>query len=171
MGRFSLHHDVFFAEALLQIAHERGVQVAGRTDELASVDQTDADVIALALEHIEDLPENIHLRPVRRRQAQIKRLPRSLPGGLRLRSIPRRKVCVQRAGEVTHELRRLFIAHGERARDVNDLPLLQIASVLLERAREAEHFDGSRAVFERHVSHEGIFLRHLRLARGHNTGE
>ena len=46
----SLHHDVFLAEALFQIAHERGVQVAGRADELAGVDQTDADVIACGTE-------------------------------------------------------------------------------------------------------------------------
>mgnify|MGYP002564634300 CR=1 FL=1 len=78
MGRFSLHHNVFLAEALFQVAHKRGVQVAGRADELAGIKHADADVVLFSLEHIEDFAEDRHLRPVNRRQAQIERLPRPL---------------------------------------------------------------------------------------------
>ena len=78
MGRLSLYHNVFLAEALFQVAHKRGVQVAGRADELAGIKHADADVVLFSLEHIEDFAEDRHLRPVNRRQAQIERLPRPL---------------------------------------------------------------------------------------------
>ena len=51
------------------------------------------------------------------------------------------------------------------------MPLLQVAAVLLQRARKAEHLDRPRAVLDRDIGHEGVFLRHLRLARGDNARE
>ena len=101
------------------------MQVAGRADELAGIKHADADVVLFSLEHIEDFAEDRHLRPVNRRQAQIERLPRPLLLlRLRRRNRSRRKIGIQRTGKVTHELRCLFIAHGQRARDINDLSLL-----------------------------------------------
>ena len=51
MGRFSLYHNVFLAEALFQVAHKRGVQVAGRADELAAVlDEKGAGAEILAVD-------------------------------------------------------------------------------------------------------------------------